>query len=63
MEFDLIMQLCESSGTFVTTWNDWRAAIIDHALATKCTAAGLKEAMRDIPKDQDVQDIHGTMLQ
>ena len=54
------MQQTDSSGTFISTWNDWTAAIIDHALATKYTPAGLKDAMRDIPKDHVVNDIHGT---
>ena len=55
------MQQADMRGTFISTWNDWTKAIIDHALATWYTSAGLKEAMRDIPKEASIaaDDIHG----
>jgi hypothetical protein len=61
VEFDLIMQQADMRGTFISTWNDWTKAIVDHALATRYTPAALKEAMRDIPKEASaaVDDIHG----
>lgn len=55
------MQQADIRGTFISTWNDWTKAIIDHALATRYIPAALKEAMRDIPKEASVaaDDIHG----
>ena len=55
------MQQADMSRTFISTWNYWTKAIIDHALATQYTPAALKEAMRDIPKEATgaVDDIHG----
>ena len=49
------------SETFISTWNDWTKAVIDHALATQYTPGALREAMRDIPKEASAafDDIHG----